>query len=174
MLRGFPSSFRRKPESRGGRGGTNHTKSLPPVGTSIFIPWYAGASRDERLVRKWVVPVESPPNSSFPRKRESRGGVWVANDPQTPPPVSTSISLPWCAGASRHPDYAIPRHESMSRTTIRDSQVPARHSGGRKHAPCADAKPESTGDTDVPTDPIIKTLFPAPINLCRITANAVE
>ena len=64
-------------------------------------------------------------------------------------------------------------YESMSRTPIRDS-LPARHSGGRKHAPCADAKPESTGDMDVPIDPIIETLFPAPINLCRITANAVE
>ena len=27
------------------------------------------------LVRKWVAHVESPPNSSFPRKRESRGGA---------------------------------------------------------------------------------------------------
>ncbi len=39
----------------------------------LFIPWCAGASRHGRLVRKhvpdyepgWVVPVESPPNSSF-------------------------------------------------------------------------------------------------------------
>ncbi len=54
MLRGFPSSFRRKPESRGGRGGTNHTKSLPPTGASIFIPWCAGGNRHGRLVRKHV------------------------------------------------------------------------------------------------------------------------
>ena len=49
-----------------------------------------------------MAPVELPLNSSFPRKRESRGGVWVENDPQPPPPVSTSIFIPWCAGGNRH------------------------------------------------------------------------
>ena len=48
----------------------------------LFIPWCAGTSRNGQLVRKhvpdsdpgWVVPVESPPTSSFSRKLESRGG----------------------------------------------------------------------------------------------------
>ena len=48
----------------------------------LFIPWCAGTSRNGQLVRKhvpdsdpgWVVPVESPPTSSFSRKRKSRGG----------------------------------------------------------------------------------------------------
>ena len=84
------------------------------------------------LVRQWVVPVESPPNSSFvrkcayaaferaveplhsaissfrppnssfPRRRESRGEVWVvamtlqlSHQPMHP------FFIPWCAGGGR-------------------------------------------------------------------------
>ena len=79
-----------------------------------------------------------PPNSSFPRRRESRGGVWVANDAHATPPVSTSVFILWCAGASWNPlalvipakagiqrgggrqDPRQSRYESMSRTPIRD------------------------------------------------------
>ena len=60
-----------------------------------------------------------PPNSSFRRRPESRVGVWVANDPQTPAPVSTPVFIPWRAGTS---DW----HESMSRTPIRDESFPPR------------------------------------------------
>ena len=55
------------------------------------------------LVRQWVVPVESPPNSSFVRRRESRGEVRVvamtlelSHQPMHP------FFKPWCAGTSRH------------------------------------------------------------------------
>ena len=75
----------------------------------IFIPWCAGASRHERLVQKhvpdsdpgWMVPVTTvrfvmpasvgiPSHSSFPRKRESRGGVGCGNETRTLPPTNVS------------------------------------------------------------------------------------
>ena len=75
----------------------------------LFIPWCAGASRHERLVRKCayaaferaVEPLHSA-FSSFPRRRESRGGVWVANDAHATPPISATVFIPSCAGTSRH------------------------------------------------------------------------
>ena len=113
----------------------------------LFIPWCAGGSRHGRLVRKWVVPVESPPNSSFPRSKacpvprdtgpESRGGVWVANDPQTPPPVSTSIFIPWCAGGSRH--------GRLVRKWVVPVESPPPSFRDQKHAPDPDTGRESRG-----------------------------
>ena len=47
-MNGSRPPIRHSGESRnpgGGRGGTNHTKSLPPTGASIFLPWCPGASR---------------------------------------------------------------------------------------------------------------------------------
>ena len=67
--------------------------------------WYESMSRTPTR-DEWFPPrvlVSSNPLALvIPRKRESRGGVWVANEPQTPPPVNTSIFIPWCAGSSRH------------------------------------------------------------------------
>ncbi len=69
MLRGFPSSFRRKPESRGGRGGrggTNHSHQPAPQFSYLGVPAPAGMGdryegmsrtpiRDECLPsRSWV------------------------------------------------------------------------------------------------------------------------
>ena len=101
-------------------------------GASIFITWCAGASRHDRFVRKHVPdsdpgcayaaferavePLHSaissfrPPNSSFPRRRESRGEVRVvamtlelSHQPMHP------IFVPWCAGTSRH-ERLVRRH----------------------------------------------------------------
>ena len=119
-------------ESRGGVGCGNDTRTLPPTGASIFITWCAGASRHDRFVRKHVPdsdpgcayaaferavePLHSaissfrPPNSSFPRRRESRGEVRVvamtlelSHQPMHP------IFVPWCAGTSRH-ERLVRRH----------------------------------------------------------------
>ena len=35
-----------------------------------------------------------PLNSSFPRRRESRGGVWVANDAHATPPINLDAGSP--------------------------------------------------------------------------------
>ena len=131
-MNGSRHRIRHSGESRnpGGRVAPTTPKHFQRPGL-IFIPWCAGASRHERLVRKHVpnsdpgrmVPATSvglvmpasvgiPSHSSFPRKRESRGGVWVANEPQTPPPVNTSIFIPWCAGS---------RHERLVRKHVPDS-----------------------------------------------------
>ena len=57
---------------RGGRGGTNHTKSLPPTGASIFIPRCAGDGRHKRLVRKACPGLRSGMNSGTGRLHQPR------------------------------------------------------------------------------------------------------
>ena len=111
------SSFPRRRESRGQVRVVAMTLELShqPM-HPFFIPWCAGTSRHERLVRKCayaaferaVEPLHSafssfrPLNSSFPRRRESRGEVRVvamtlelSHQPMHP------FFMPWCAGASR-------------------------------------------------------------------------
>ena len=131
MLPGFPSSFRLSPESGGGRGGTNHTKSLPPTGASIFIPWCAGASRHERLARKHVpdsdpgCALQSPSIPALRRRNVPNcrpmvdGGMRKCSAGACPPLGSgwgvaesavqircakpqLRLFIPWCAGTSRH------------------------------------------------------------------------
>ena len=82
------------PESRGREPRSAGASSQPRIpDTPRFSSSYAA------FARPWRFP---PPPSSFPRRRESRGGVWVANDPQTTPTISTLIFMPWCAGGNRH------------------------------------------------------------------------
>ena len=99
----------------------------PAIGTKACPGLRSGMNRSRTtvgLVKPASVGIPShssfrPPNSSFRRRPESRVGVWVANDPQTPAPVSTSVFTPRRAGTS---DW----HESMSRTPIRDESFPPR------------------------------------------------
>ena len=76
----------------------------------LFIPWCAGTSRHERLVRKCALAAcecASAPASSFSRKRESRGGVvGGANDTRALSPTSTPNSHTLVC--RRQPARAIP------------------------------------------------------------------
>ena len=139
------SSFRRRPESRGAGTGKCRAGACPPLGRRrglaesavpirctkpqfrLFIPWCAGASRHERLVRKWSyghsIATLKPTN---PRNRLSRGG----GNPRTNPArqnVSREIgnNLPkanvvrglvpgWGRGEWRNRPcrFAVPTHNS--------------------------------------------------------------
>ena len=74
-----------------------------------------------------------PPNSSFRRRPESRVGVWVANDPQTPAPVSTPVFTPWRAGTSDLGTKACPGLRSGMNRSRHDRW--SRHAGVRWNPP---------------------------------------
>ena len=133
-LRVLDIQHRYSGESRnpgGGRGGTNHTKSLPPTGASIFIPWCAGGSRHGRLVRKHVpdsdpgCALQSTSMPAFHRRNVPNckpmvdGGMSKCSAGACPPlgsgwgvaesavPIRWTkpqlrLFIPWCAGGNRH------------------------------------------------------------------------
>ena len=75
----------------------------------IFLLWppqrYSASCRPFRDYcekRRSNQPRRRLPTSSFPRKRESKGGAAGANDTRTLPPTSVPNFIPWCAGGSRH------------------------------------------------------------------------
>ena len=116
VVRGFPSSFaaslRHSGESRnpgGGRGGTNHTAN-----TSNDQVVIAGTSR--HTLESPRTASFRPLNSSFPRRRESRGGVWgqmTRTQLLQSAPRFSYLGVPAPAGISDC-------YESMSQTPIRD------------------------------------------------------
>ena len=86
-------SFRRRPESRGVGRGECSAGACPPLGSGwgvaesgvpirrtkpqlqLFIPWCAGGSRHERLVRKWCYAASSMPECHRPPLRHSYENV---------------------------------------------------------------------------------------------------
>ena len=135
------------PESRGEGWHQPHPNTSNDQ-VPIFIPWCAGTSRHERLVRKhvpdsdpgWTVPATEfvipafvgipshssfrPLNSSFPRRREpgeAYGWQMTRTQLLQSAPRFSYLRVPAPAGISDC-------YESMSQTPIRD-RLPTRHSG---------------------------------------------
>ena len=86
----------------------------------IFIPWCAGDSPHERLVRKWCFAGSSMPECHRPPLRHSRGsgnpeGRGGTNHTQTLPATRPPFSYLGVPATARMSDW----YESMSRTPIR-------------------------------------------------------
>ena len=152
----------------------------------IFIPWCAGTTRHERLVRKhvpdsvpgWTVPatrcvISAPPHRHSRESGNPEEGLWVAQMtlerfPQPAPPILIS----WCAGASLH-ERLVGKHVPDSdpgwipaRAGDTNHRRPNNHSRRSKERCSAGARPQPGEGWEAQTTP---ELFRQPAHLIFIS-----